>query len=95
MVFPLISNWGTNEALLSPYCTNIKVTLVQFSWIRARNWHLVWHPRQLCHVEKKLTQLEMETLFDQLFACEQPYADPLKKPTITYLPLDEIRSRFR
>jgi len=44
---------------------------------------------------KKLTQLEMETLFDQLFACEQPYADPLKKPTITYLPLDEIRSRFR
>ncbi|MCC5925487.1 MAG: DNA mismatch repair endonuclease MutL [Bacteroidetes bacterium] len=44
---------------------------------------------------KKLSQTEMETLFDQLFSCEQPYIDPLNKPTISYLSLDEIRSRFR
>lgn len=44
---------------------------------------------------KKLSQAEMETLFDQLFSCDQPYIDPLNKPTISYLPLDEIRSRFR
>lgn len=44
---------------------------------------------------KKLTEQEMEALVDQLFACEQPYLDPLKKPTIVYLPLDEIQSRFR
>lgn len=44
---------------------------------------------------KKLTQIEMETLMDQLFACKQPYVDPLQKPTITYIPLDDIRSRFR
>lgn len=44
---------------------------------------------------KKLTELEMEALVDQLFACEQPYLDPLKKPTIVYLSLDEIQSRFR
>lgn len=44
---------------------------------------------------KKMTELEMETLVDQLFACEQPYLDPLKKPTIVYLSLDEIQSRFR
>lgn len=44
---------------------------------------------------KKLSQLEMETLIDQLFACNQPYLEPLRKPTITYIPLDEIRSRFR
>ena len=44
---------------------------------------------------KKLTELEMESLVDQLFACEQPYLDPLKKPTIVYLSLDEIQSRFR
>ncbi len=44
---------------------------------------------------KKLTELEMEAMVDQLFACEQPYLDPLKKPTIVYLSLDEIQSRFR
>jgi DNA mismatch repair protein MutL len=44
---------------------------------------------------KKLSLLEMETLIDQLFACTQPYIDPLSKPIITYLPLEEIRSRFR
>lgn len=44
---------------------------------------------------KKLTEQEMESLVDQLFACEQPYLDPLKKPTISYIPLDEIQARFR
>ncbi|MTI88287.1 MAG: DNA mismatch repair endonuclease MutL [Balneolaceae bacterium] len=44
---------------------------------------------------KKLSDEEMEALVDQLFACEQPYLDPLKKPTIVYIPLDEIESRFR
>ncbi len=44
---------------------------------------------------KKLKDQEMEALVDQLFACEQPYMDPLKKPTIVYIPLDEIESRFR
>lgn len=44
---------------------------------------------------KKLTSTEMEAMVDQLFACEQPYLDPLKKPTIIYFSLDEIKSRFR
>lgn len=44
---------------------------------------------------KKLGIKEMEALVDQLFACEQPYLDPLKKPTIVYLSLDELQSRFR
>lgn len=44
---------------------------------------------------KKLSYEEMEAMVDQLFACEQPYLDPLKKPTIVYLSLDEIQSRFR
>jgi len=44
---------------------------------------------------KKLSQEEMESLVDQLFACEQPYLDPLKKPTISYIPMDELQARFR
>lgn len=44
---------------------------------------------------KTLSEIEMESIVDQLFACEQPYLDPLQKPTIVYLALDEIESRFR
>ncbi|MFA5668953.1 MAG: DNA mismatch repair endonuclease MutL [Balneolaceae bacterium] len=44
---------------------------------------------------KKLSEEEMEALVDQLFACDQPYLDPLQKPTIVYLSIDEIQSRFR
>lgn len=43
---------------------------------------------------KKLTQVEMEDLMDQLFSCDEPYFDPMKKPTILYIPLEEFRSRF-
>lgn len=44
---------------------------------------------------KKLTDIEMENLLDQLFACEKPYKDPLNKPTIEYIPLEDIKARFR
>lgn len=44
---------------------------------------------------KRLSDAEMEILIDQLFACEQPYFDPLNKPTIIYIPLEEIKDRFR
>lgn len=44
---------------------------------------------------KKLDEKEMEAIVDQLFACEQPYVDPLNKPTIIYLSLEEIQQRFR
>jgi DNA mismatch repair protein MutL len=44
---------------------------------------------------KRLAQEEMEILIDQLFACEQPYFDPMNKPTIIYIPLEEIKDRFR
>lgn len=44
---------------------------------------------------KKLTDVEMENLLDQLFACEEPYKDPLNKPTLEYIPLEDIEARFR
>lgn len=44
---------------------------------------------------KKLTDMEMEDLLDQLFACADPYKDPLDKPTLEYIPLEDIESRFR
>lgn len=44
---------------------------------------------------KKLTDMEMENLLDQLFACDEPYKDPLNKPTLEYIPLEDIQARFR
>lgn len=44
---------------------------------------------------KKLSDLEMENLLDQLFACDEPYKDPLNKPTLEYIPLEDIEARFR
>lgn len=43
---------------------------------------------------KKLTNVEMELMIDQLFACEDPYHDPLKKPSLHYIPLDEVKRKF-
>ncbi len=44
---------------------------------------------------RKLTDVEMENLLDQLFACDEPYNDPLNKPTLEYIPLEDIEARFR
>ncbi|NBC64576.1 MAG: DNA mismatch repair endonuclease MutL [Bacteroidetes bacterium] len=44
---------------------------------------------------KKLTEHEMEMVIDQLFACEEPYHDPLEKPTLVTMSLDEMKRRFR
>ena len=44
---------------------------------------------------KALTPVEMEHLVDQLFSCEKPYVDPQNRPTIIYISLEELASRFR
>ena len=42
-----------------------------------------------------LSAPEMEMLIDQLFACGEPYRDPLGKATLVYMPIDDIKRRFR
>jgi len=44
---------------------------------------------------KRLGEVEMEMLIDQLFACEEPYIDPLNKPTLIYMSMEELRGKFR
>ncbi len=44
---------------------------------------------------KRLTEIEMELLIDQLFACDEPYSEPLGNPTLIYMPMDDIKNRFR
>lgn len=44
---------------------------------------------------KKLAVEEMEAFVDQLFACEEPFHDPLGKPTVRSLTVEDIRAMFR
>lgn len=44
---------------------------------------------------RRLTTVEMEMIIDQLFSCEEPYMDPLKKPILIYMSMEEIRNKFR
>jgi DNA mismatch repair protein MutL len=44
---------------------------------------------------QKLSQVEMEELFDRLFATELPYHDIHGRPTVIQLSLHELHNRFR
>jgi DNA mismatch repair protein MutL len=41
-----------------------------------------------------LSQLEMQSIVDQLFACEQPYSSPLGKKTFIRIEMTELLKRF-
>ena len=43
---------------------------------------------------QKLSVKEMQTLIDELFACEQPYHAPNKKFTFLTFNFDELEKRF-
>jgi DNA mismatch repair protein MutL len=44
---------------------------------------------------KSLTQEEMHTIIDELFACRMPYSTPGGKPTITTFSSDDLDKRFK
>ena len=44
---------------------------------------------------KSLNQEEMNTLIDELFACQMPYVTPSGRPTITTFSLDDLDKRFK
>ncbi len=43
---------------------------------------------------QRLSQLEMQSLIDQLFACENPFICPHGRPIVIKISLDELGSRF-
>lgn len=44
---------------------------------------------------KSLSQEEMQTIIDELFACKMPYSTPGGKPTITTFSSDDLDRRFK
>lgn len=65
----------------------------------ARNQHqrlaLTFACKGAIKAGQRLSQTEMNELFDRLFATELPYHDIHGRPTIVQLPLAEIYNRFR
>lgn len=43
---------------------------------------------------RQLSVKEMQTLIDELFACEQPYIAPNKRNTFLTFDFDELEKRF-
>ncbi|OGC39105.1 hypothetical protein A2Y85_04490 [candidate division WOR-3 bacterium RBG_13_43_14] len=43
---------------------------------------------------QRLTMIEMQSLIDQLFACENPYTCPHGRPVVIRMDLDDLASRF-
>ncbi len=43
---------------------------------------------------QKLTIIEMQSLFDRLFACDNPYICPHGRPVVIRIDLDDLASRF-
>jgi DNA mismatch repair protein MutL len=41
-----------------------------------------------------LSQVEMQTIVDQLFACEQPFSSPSGKKTFIKIEMTELLKRF-
>lgn len=65
----------------------------------ARNQHqrlaLTFACKGAIKAGQRLSQTEMNELFDRLFATELPYHDVHGRPTVVQLPLAEIHNRFR
>ena len=62
---------------------------------RRKKVALAFASRSAIRKGRVLREEEMEMLVDQLFACEEPYLDPLQKPTLVYVSMSEIDARFR
>ncbi len=62
---------------------------------RRKKVALAFASRSAIRKGRVLREQEMEMLVDQLFACEEPYLDPLQKPTLVYVSMSEIDARFR
>ncbi|WP_138429888.1 DNA mismatch repair endonuclease MutL [Fodinibius saliphilus] len=86
---------GDEHSVLKSMLHQYKELDGKFDFDERRKLAIAFASKTAIQKGKKLTDLEMENLLDQLFACEEPYKDPLNKATIEYIPLEDIEARFR
>jgi len=86
---------GDEQSVLKSMLHQYKELDGKFDFDERRKLAIAFAAKTAIPRGKKLTDMEMENLLDQLFACEEPYKDPLNKPTIEYIPLEDIDAKFR
>jgi DNA mismatch repair protein MutL len=92
---PADIDMGDEQSVLKSMLQQYRELDGKFEFDERRKLAIAFASKTAIPKGKKLTDLEMENLLDQLFACDEPYKDPLDKPTLEYIPLEDIESRFR
>lgn len=86
---------GDEQSVLKSMLQQYRQLDGKFEFDERRKLAIAFASKTAISKGKKLTDMEMENLLDQLFACDEPYKDPLNKPTLEYIPLEDIEARFR
>jgi DNA mismatch repair protein MutL len=86
---------GDEQSVLKSMLHQYRELDGKFDFAERRKLAIAFASKTAIPKGKKLTDIEMENLLDQLFACDEPYQDPLDKPTLEYIPLEDIEARFR
>lgn len=86
---------GDEQSVLKSMLHQYRELDGQFEFDERRKLAIAFASKTAIPKGKKLTDMEMENLLDQLFACDKPYQDPLNKPTLEYIPLEDIEAKFR
>lgn len=92
---PADINVGDEQSVLKSMLEQYQEINGQFEFDARESLAIAFAAKTAIPKGKKLSDMEMENLLDQLFACDEPYSDPLNKPTLEYIPLEDIEARFR
>lgn len=92
---PADINVGDEQSVLKSMLQQYRNLDGKFEFDERRKLAIAFASKTAIPKGKKLSDVEMENLLDQLFACDEPYKDPLNKPTLEYIALEDIEARFR
>ncbi len=82
-------------SLLEGLIENYKQNLIELKSDKRENLARSMANNMAIKEGKVLSQEEMNSIIDELFACQMPYSTPSGKPTITTFSIDDLDKRFK
>lgn len=92
---PADLDMGDEKQILSQLLQQYRALDSDTTLDRRRKVAIAFASRSAIPRGRRLQPLEMENIVDQLFACQDPYQDPLGRPTLVYWTLEDLESRFK
>jgi len=83
------------KELLEGLMENFKMNQMQLKLAKGENLARSMARQAAVRGGTSLSAAEMNTLIDQLFACEMPYKSPFGRSTVITISLEELASKFR